>query len=131
VARTLDDFHDAAACADGRRYFAHFAPEGVFLGTDGAERWDVAAFRAYAHPHFAQGKGWSYRATERNITLAPDGDVAWFDEALTNDSYGPCRGTGVLRRIDGAWKVAQYNLTIPIPNELAKTVVGMIRKGAE
>ena len=131
VARALDDFHDAAARTDERRYFAHFAPEGVFLGTDGAERWDVAAFRAYAHPHFAQGRGWSYRATERNITLAPDGDVAWFDETLANESYGPCRGTGVLRRIDGEWKIAQYNLTIPIPNDLAKTVVGMIRKGAE
>ncbi len=127
VARTLDDFHDAADRADERRYFAHVAPEGVFLGTDGSERWDVAAFRAYAHPHFARGKGWTYRATERHVTLAPTGHVAWFDETLANESYGPCRGPGVLRRIDGAWKIAQYNLTIPIPNELARDVVAMIR----
>ena len=127
VALVLDDFHDAASRADEPRYFAHFAPEGVFLGTDGSERWDVPAFRAYAHPHFAQGKGWTYRATARNVQLAPDGNVAWFDEVLENASYGPCRGTGVLRRIDGRWRIAQYNLTIPIPNDLAKAVVEMIR----
>src|SRR5580692_1603200 len=50
VAAVLDDCHDAAANADEARYFGHFAPEGVFLGTDASERWDVAAFRAYAHP---------------------------------------------------------------------------------
>ena len=131
AARTLDDFHDAASKADEQRYFGHFAPDGVFLGTDASERWDVPAFRAYAHPHFAQGKGWTYRATERHVTLAPDGNVAWFDETLANESYGPCRGSGVLRKIDGEWKIAQYNLTIPIPNELAKTVVGMIRERAK
>ena len=128
VAQVLDDFHDAAARADAHRYFSHFAPEGVFLGTDGSERWDVPAFRAYAHPHFAQGKGWTYRATARHVQLAPDGNVAWFDEVLDNASYGPCRGTGVLRNIDGDWKIAQYNLTIPIPNDLAKRVVEMIRR---
>jgi len=128
VARTLDDFHDAASRADEQRYFAHFAPEGVFLGTDRSERWDVSAFRAYAHPYFAKGKGWTYRATARHVQLSPDGNVAWFDEVLDNASYGPCRGTGVLRKVDGAWRIAQYNLTIPIPNDLAKTVVEMIRK---
>ena len=128
VAAVLDDFHRAAAEADESRYFGYFAPEAVFLGTDGSERWDVAQFRAYAHPHFAAGKGWSYRATERHITLAPDGRVAWFDETLANESYGPCRGSGVLRLIDGQWKISQYNLSIPIPNALAKTVVKMIRE---
>ena len=128
IAQVLDDFHDAAAQADEDRYFAHFAPEGVFLGTAGSERWDVSAFRAYAHPHFAKGKGWTYRATARHVQLAPDGDVAWFDETLANESYGPCRGTGVMRKINGHWRIAQYNLTIPIPNDLAKAVVEMIRK---
>src|SRR6516162_8245242 len=52
VARELDDFHDAAAHADEARYFGHFAPDAVFLGTDATERWDLAAFGEYAHPHF-------------------------------------------------------------------------------
>src|ERR1700744_2006164 len=65
IRAVLDDWHDAAAHADEERYFAHLGPDPVFLGTDATERWDKAAFRAYAHPHFAKGKAWSFRATRR------------------------------------------------------------------
>jgi hypothetical protein len=122
----LDDFHAAAAEADGARYFGHFAPEGVFLGTDGTERWDVAAFRAYAEPHFAKGKGWTYHPRERAVSLSPDGEIAWFDELLAHASYGELRGSGVLRRIGSTWKICQYNLTFTVPNERAKDVVQTI-----
>jgi hypothetical protein len=117
VARELDDFHDAAAKADEERYFAHFARGGIFLGTDQTEHWDVAAFRAYAHPHFAKGKAWTMRATRRTITVSDDGRAAWFDEDLATEKLGPARGSGVLVSEDGAWKVAQYNLAITVPNE--------------
>jgi hypothetical protein len=117
VARELDDFHDAAAHADEARYFAHFAPDGVFLGTDVTERWDLAAFRAYAHPHFAQGKGWTYHPLRRAVTVSPDGAVAWFDEDLRGDRVGPTRGSGVLVRTGGRWLIALYDLSITIPNE--------------
>src|SRR5438270_12245619 len=85
----LDDFHDAAARADEARYFAHFADDGVFLGTDATERWDVPAFRAYAHPRFASGKAWTFRATRRATALSPDGRLAWFDEDLATERLGP------------------------------------------
>ncbi|MGZ5432449.1 MAG: nuclear transport factor 2 family protein [Thermoanaerobaculia bacterium] len=124
----LDDWHVAAADADETRYFAAMAPEFVFLGTDATERWDVAAFREFAHPYFAKGKAWTFLPRDRHVILSPNGDVAWFDEKLDSASYGECRGTGVVRRIGDAWKIAHYNLTIPIPNELAKSVVEMIRK---
>lgn len=117
VARALDDFHDAAARADEPRYFAHFARDGVFLGTDATERWDVAAFRAFAHPHFAAGHGWTYRAQRRSIRLSRDGAVAWFDEDLLGDKVGPCRGSGVLVREAGTFRIAQYNLALTVPNE--------------
>jgi len=117
VARELDDFHDAAAHADETRYFAHFAPEAVFLGTDVTERWDLAAFRAYAHPHFAQSKGWTYHPLRRAVALSPDGAVAWFDEDLRGDRVGPTRGSGVLVRSGGRWLIALYDLSITIPNE--------------
>lgn len=116
VARTLDDWHDAAAKADEERYFAHFAEGGVFLGTDMTERWTVPDFRTYAHPHFAKGKAWTMRATRREITFV--GTAAWFDEDLETARLGPARGSGVLVRDDaGKWKIAQYNLSVPIPNE--------------
>jgi len=127
IGRVLDDFHAAAAAADEARYFGHFAREAVFLGTDATERWDVEAFRRYAHPHFARGKAWSFRAARRAITVvsgvpgvpgAPGGAVAWFDEDLETANLGPARGSGVLvREPGGAWKIAQYNLAITVPNE--------------
>ncbi len=125
VGRVLDDFHDAAAKADEPRYFSHFAEGGVFLGTDGKERWTVPEFRAYAHPHFAKGKAWSFRATRREITFV--NDTAWFDEDLDTPNLGPARGTGVLVKTDhGTWKIAQYNLSVPIPNERFKDVKALI-----
>jgi hypothetical protein len=132
VAAALDAFHAAAAAADEGRYFSLFAPEGVFLGTAGEERWTVEEFRAYAHPHFAAGRGWTYvaRPGRRHIGVSADGGLAWFDEVLDNAKYGECRGTGVLRRIDGAWRIVHYSLTIPIPNEIAPDVVRRIRGGA-
>ena len=130
VARVLDDWHDAATKADEPRYFAHFAEGGVFLGTDGKERWTVPAFRAYAHPHFAKGKAWSFRATRREITFL--GDVAWFDEDLDTPNLGPARGTGVLvRNGAGTWKIAQYNLSVPIPNERFKEVKTLLESAVE
>lgn len=123
----LDDWHKAAAQADEKRYFGYAGPEFVFLGTDATERWDLASFRAFAHPYFAKGKAWTFVPRDRHVILAPGNDVAWFDEKLDSASYGECRGSGVVRKIDGAWKIVHYNLTIPIPNALAKQVVGMIR----
>ena len=121
----LDDFHDAASKADEERYFGHFAPEGVFLGTDATERWTVEEFRKYVHPYFSKGKGWTYTARDRYVEIK--GDFAWFDEILDNDNYGELRGSGSMRRIDGKWKLLQYNLTFLVPNDKAKGVVDLIR----
>ena len=89
----------------------------------------VEEFRAYAHPYFEQGRGWTYvlREGTRHVDFDPTGTVAWFDEILDNANYGETRGTGVMRLIDGSWKIAKYHLTIPVPNALADTVVEMIR----
>lgn len=131
VAATLDALHTAASEADGDRYFALFAEEGVFFGTDATERWTVEQFRAYAEPFFSRGQGWTYTPTERHVFISGDGSTAWFDERLENAGLGETRGTGVLVLRDGAWKVAQYNLTIPVPNELAGDLVARIRRAAE
>ena len=124
----LDDFHDAASKADGARYFGHFATDGVFLGTDATERWTVDEFKAYAKPHFDKGKGWTYKTTERHVDVDVKGVYAWFDELLANEKLGPCRGSGVLRRESGVWKIVQYNLSIPIPNAIAYDVAEQIKK---
>ncbi|MEO8191623.1 MAG: nuclear transport factor 2 family protein [Acidobacteriota bacterium] len=118
VAKILDGWHAAAAAADEPRYFAHFAANGVFLGTDATERWTTEEFRRFAHPYFAKGKAWRFHARDRHVAFSPDGSVAWFDEALDTPNLGPARGSGVLVRSGPDWKIVQYNLSIPIPNDL-------------
>ena len=119
VASVLDSWHAAAAAADEEKYFAYFTPDAVFLGTDATERWTRDEFRKCAHPYFAKGKAWTFKAVSRRVTFAPDRTVAWFDEALDTPNLGPCRGSGVLVATPAGWKIAQYNLSIPIPNDLA------------
>jgi len=130
VAATIDKLHDAASRADENEYFGLFADDGVFLGTDGGERWNKEQFRAYAKPYFSQGRGWTYlpRPNGRFISISKDGTVAWFDEVLDNAKYGECRGSGVLVRDDSGWKFAQYNLTVPVPNDLLPEVAELIKK---
>lgn len=127
VENVLNAFHEAAAKADGKTYFSLFAPEGVFIGTDATERWTVDEFKKYAEPHFKKDKGWTYVSKVRHIDFSPSNDVAWFDEILENKNYGTCRGSGVLRKVDGAWRISQYHLTFPIPNELADKVTKEIQ----
>lgn len=128
VAAVLDDFHAAASEADSARYFGHFAENAIFLGTDITERWTLEEFRAYAQRPFAEGRGWTYVPKERHIYLSPDGMAAWFDEILANESFGDTRGTGVLVRTGNTWKIAQYHLTLPVPNSLIYELVRMIRE---
>ena len=129
---TLDALHTAASKADGDRYFALFAPDAVFLGTDATERWTTDEFKVYATERFRTGKGWTYTLTPgtRHISFSSTGDIAWFDELLDNAMYGTCRGSGVLRKIGDQWKIAQYNLTLTVPNDAAEEVVKVIREQA-
>ena len=124
----LDQLHTAAAKADGKLYFSLFSENAVYIGTDAKETWTLEQFRQFAEPYFSKGKGWTYTATQRHVYLSQGGDTAWFDELLWNSKYGVCRGTGVLERIKGQWKIAQYHLTIPIPNELADDIVKQIKE---
>ena len=124
----LTAFHEAASKADSALYFSLLADDAVYIGTDASERWTVEDFKAFAEPYFAKGRGWTYTATERNIDIAPGGTVAWFDEILWNESYGTCRGTGVLLLVEGDWRIAQYHLTFPIPNDLSREITARIKE---
>lgn len=125
VDAVLNDLHDAAAKGDFNRYFSHFTDDAVFLGTDASERWTTSEFRAYAKPRFEKG-GWAYTPVKRNVFFSKDGQVAWFDETVASKKYGNMRGTGVLVKSGVTWKLAQYNLLKPIPNDLFEKIVGII-----
>ncbi|UYI15480.1 nuclear transport factor 2 family protein [Myxococcus xanthus] len=128
ITAVLDDWHQAAAAADEARYFGHFTDDAVYLGTDATERWTRDEFRAWAKPYFSKGKAWNFKATSRHIFLSKDGAVAWFDEALDTPNLGPSRGSGVLVKDAGTWKIAQYNLSIPIPNDVLPEVKRRIER---
>lgn len=127
VARVIDGWHEAAARADEDAYFGALTEDAVFLCTDATERWQKTAFRAYAHHDSAKGKAWSFRSTRRAIAFDASGDLAWFDEDLDTPNLGPARGSGVLRRDAGAWKIVQYNLAVTVPNERFKEVRALLK----
>ena len=128
VEATIDAFHAAAAAADEEAYAATLSDSIVFLGTAPGERWEGAAWRSFVHSYFARGKGWTYVSSDRSVVVGPGGTTAWFDETVENQHYGTCRGTGVLRRERDAWRIEQYNLTIPVPDALAPDLVERIRE---
>jgi hypothetical protein len=127
VNETLDLLHEKAASADFEGYFSLYDDAAIFLGTDASERWTMDEFKDYTRPVFARGRGWTYNPVSRNIYVSEDGNTAWFDETLENESLGETRGTGVLIQRGGDWKIVQYNLTLPIPNQLAREFVARIR----
>jgi len=119
ISRVLDKLHQAASDHDADTYFSLYTQDAVFLGTDATERWNMETMKKWAIPYFKSGKGWTYVKLKRFINVSANQKTAWFDETLMNEKYLDCRGSGVLVKDETGWKIAQYNLTFPIPNEIA------------
>jgi len=122
----LDGLHQDAHEGNYEAYFDRYSPEAVFLGTDKTERWNLEEFKTYAEPAFEDGHGWTYEVIDRN--WEGDGEIRWFDEILLNEKLGHCRGTGVVLKINGEWKIAHYALTMLIPNSIAAEVGSQTKK---
>ena len=118
----LDGFNASAAKADYTTYFNYFADESTFVGTDATEIWDKKAFMVWAKPYFDKKKTWNFTALKRNIYFSKDGKLAWFDELL-DTQMKICRGSGVVEKINGSWKVKQYVLSMTVPNDVVDKVV--------
>lgn len=121
AAQVLDKLNQYSSSADWDKYFALYRQDGIFIGTDATERWGMAEFERYSRPT----KGWRYDLTSRH--LVQHGDVILFDELLNSPSYGVSRGTGTLIKTNGEWKIAQYHLSFPIPNAIAKQITAEIK----
>jgi len=118
----LDNWHKAASEANFESYFNLMSTDGVFIGTDATENWQNKAFKTFSKPYFDKGKAWSFTSIERNIYTNKTNDFAWFDELL-DTQMKICRGSGVLEKINGEWKIKHYVLSIAIPNENVDEVV--------
>ncbi|MEA1787579.1 nuclear transport factor 2 family protein [Arenibacter sp. GZD96] len=124
INETIDAWHKAASEANFETYFGLMTDDGVFVGTDASENWALEAFKAFSKPYFDNGKAWSFTPMQRHVYLGATHAFSWFDELL-DTQMGICRGSGVLQKIRGEWKVAHYVLSIDIPNDNVNEVVAL------
>ena len=122
IADVLDKWHEAAAVADFDGYFSKMTSDAIFIGTDNSEKWNLTEFKAYSKPHFDKGKAWSFKALQRSVYLNSDASIAWFDELLDTQMQ-LCRGSGVMKKENGKWKIAHYVLSMTIPNDDSRAVI--------
>jgi hypothetical protein len=127
VNQFLDEWHLAASNADYNRYFDAFASDGIFVGTDATEHWTKQEFQVFAKPFFDRGKAWDFKAVERHIYFSKDQKTVWFDELLSTWMKG-CRGSGVLVKTAGVWKIKHYVLSMTVPNEHTNAVIQIKEK---
>lgn len=120
----VDAWHDDAAHAR-MAYFDKIAADGVYIGTDKTELWHKDAFKAWAAKYFERKAAWAFKASKRNVYSSGDGRIVWFDELL-DTQMGPCQASGVLRRTAQGFEIEHYQLSMAVPNDLAKAVTAMI-----
>lgn len=118
----IDNWHLAATKADFDAYFGAMDDSFIFLGTAPGERWTKKEFADFSKPYFDKGKAWDFKAHKRNWNFSKNGKTAWFDEDLDSWMRG-CRGSGILVKKKGEWKLVYYNLTVLIENEKMKEFI--------
>lgn len=111
----INKWHKDVATAQLEAYFDFMHESFYFLGTDPKERWSKAEFLKFCEPYFKKKETWHFIPNWRNVYFSEDGETAWFEESL--DTWmEECRGSGVLMKLDGKWKIAHYNLSVLIEN---------------
>lgn len=121
----LDNWHQAAGRADADVFFGSMADDAIYIGTDKTERWDKESFMAFARPYFDRGKAWDFKPYDRQVIFSRDGKTAWFSELL--DTWmGVCRGSGVVTKEKGGWKIRQYHLSVTVPNDIIKNFIELV-----
>ncbi|KIX21202.1 hypothetical protein SY27_10620 [Flavobacterium sp. 316] len=118
----LNNWHKAAAETNFEDYFNAMSEESIFIGTDATENWNKKAFMNFAKPYFDKGKAWNFKTLERNIYSSFNGEIVWFDELL-NTQMKICRGSGILIKENGTWKIKHYVLSMTIPNDISNDVI--------
>lgn len=122
ISKTLNDWHKAAAEAKFDTYFGFMTTDAIYIGTDPTENWNLHQFKDFSKPYFDRGKAWNFTSIQRNIYFNKDQNLAWFDELL-DTQMKICRGSGILRKENGQWKIAHYVLSMTVPNDNTDTVV--------
>lgn len=123
----LEAWHLAAGKADENAFFAAFDVDAIYLGTDASESWTKEEFMEWSKSAFSKDVAWDFKPIERRVYLAAAGGYGWFDEKLET-WMGMCRGSGVVQKTSGGWKIKHYNLAVTVPNELVKEYIKLLKK---
>ena len=118
----IDNWHLAAAEANYDAYFGLMNESFIFLGTAPEERWTKDEFSVFCTPYFERGKAWEFKSSNRMWNFSKNGKIAWFDEDLDTWMRG-CRGSGIMIKKKGKWKIAYYNLHVLIENEKIESFI--------
>ena len=124
VNKTIGKWHKAASEANFDNYFKLMTDDAIFIGTDATEKWTLQEFKKFSRPYFESGKAWSFSTLDRDLYVHENLRVAWFDELL-DTQMGICRGSGVVMKEKGKWKIHHYVLSIAIPNENVDEITKM------
>ena len=120
-------WHHAAAVADEKTFFGWMTEDGIYIGTDATERWLRDELAVWSKKYFDQEAAWNFKPLSRNITIAPGGQMGWFDELL--DTWmGTCRSTGIVELRNYEWKLVHYHLSIAVPNDKVDAYLKILEK---
>jgi hypothetical protein len=121
----MNNWHQAAATANEELFFGSMTDEGIYLGTDKTEKWTRNEMMKWAQPYFERDTAWAFTTISRDIYLSDDGNTAWFNEKL--DTWmGVCKGTGILVKQSNGWKIALYDLSVTVDNELIQDFIKLV-----
>ncbi|MEA3317615.1 MAG: nuclear transport factor 2 family protein [Bacteroidota bacterium] len=123
----MDTWHEAAANANEDIFFSMMDEDGIYLGTDQNEIWTRDELKEWSEQYFAKDTAWAFTPLKRNWYFSRNANIVWFDELLETQ-MGTCRGSGVIKNIEGSWKIKHYNLCLTIPNELMDDVIKLSLK---
>ncbi|APD07525.1 hypothetical protein UJ101_02021 [Flavobacteriaceae bacterium UJ101] len=123
----MNQWHHAAATADEVTFFGTMPEDGIYIGTDTTELWKRDELKEWSKKYFDRESAWAFTPISRNIYFSKGQNVAWFDELL--DTWmGKCRGSGVLEKQKGKWKLKHYHLAIAVPNDLVEDYLELLKK---
>ncbi len=122
VNNLLDSLNTAAASANFDLYFSYFAEGATYNGTDATENWDKQSFMNWAKQYFEAKTTWNFKSLKRDLHFGEHQDIAWFEELLSTQMK-ICRGSGVVVKQKGNWKIQQYVLSMTIPNSKLDEIV--------
>lgn len=115
IDQMLDRWHLAATNADEEMFFGLMTEDAHYLGTDASEDWTRDQMKVWAKSIFEKDSAWDFKKIKRNIYNYNE-ELAWFDETL--DTWmGICRGSGVVKKVNGDWKIQHYVLSVAVPND--------------